>query len=85
MEEQDERLRTELMESMMEYLEGNRTLRAVLAIGITAYNRDMPKMPALAATVVQLNIMGNQVSEGKNYSREYIKETFTTLLEKLAQ
>ena len=85
MNEQDEQLRTELMEGMLEYLEGNKTYRSILTMGITAYNKRKQQIPEVAEVVAQLNTMGNQVADGKNYSREYIKEIFTTLLEKLTK
>lgn len=85
MNEQDEQLRTELMEGMLEYLEGNKTFRSILTIGITAHNKRIPTIPEVAEVVSQLNALGNQVSQGKSYSREYIKDTFTTMLEKLAK
>ena len=85
MNEQDEQLRTELMEGMLEYIEGNKSFRSILAIGITTYNKSEPNISTVADVVSQLNTMGNHVAEGKNYSREYIRETFTTMLEKLVQ
>ena len=85
MESQDEQLRTELMEGMLEYIEGNKTFRSILTLGITAHSKRTPNIPEVAEVVTELNAIGNQVAHGKNYSREYIKETFTTMLEKLAK
>lgn len=84
MNDRDEQLRTELMEGILEYIEGMRTFRSVLVIGITAHNRSIsPNNPNLTWVVSQLNSMGNQVGNGKNFSREEINEIFTTMLEKL--
>ena len=83
MNEQEEKVRTVLIEEILEYLEGNKTFRSVLTIGITAHNSRKLTIPEVSDVVTQLNEMGNQISGGKNYSREYIQETFTTMLEKL--
>lgn len=85
MNEQDEQLRTELMEGLLEYLEGNTTFSSILTIGIIAQNKRKPTIPEVAEVVLQLSTLGNQVSHGKNYSREYLKEIFTTMLEKLTK
>lgn len=80
----DELFRTELIEAILEYFEGDRTLRSVLDIGITAYHMKNPLRNSKLAEVVSiLNTMGNEVADGKNISSGVIKETFTTMLEKL--
>lgn len=79
----DNQLQTELLEAILEYIEGVRSFRSVLALGITAYNRKPPKNPHVADVISQLNDMGQQVSNGYKYSREEINEKFTDMLEKL--
>ncbi|MGH7204533.1 MAG: hypothetical protein ACREHC_08910 [Candidatus Levyibacteriota bacterium] len=84
--DRDEQLRTELMEKILEYIEGMRTFRSILVIGITAHNRKIsPNNSNLAWVVSQLNLMGNKVGKGKNFSREEIKDIFTIMLEKLTR
>lgn len=84
MAETDEKLRTELMEAILEYFEGGKTMRSVLSLGITMNNsKTPPKNPKIAEVVSQLNSIGNELSNGKSFSYEYIKETFTSILEKL--
>lgn len=86
MDDRDEQLRTELMEAILEYLEGNRRFRSVLDVGITVNSKHIsPHNPNLAAVASELDTIGNELANGKNYSREYIKETFTTMLEKLTK
>ncbi len=85
MNEQDEQLRTAIMEAILEYIEGVRTFRSVLTLGINAYNLKSPKDPTLMAIVHQINTMAKNVSNGKDYSRESIKEIFTTILELLTK
>ena len=86
MNDRDEQLRTELMEGILEYLEGLRTFRSILVIGITAHSRSIsPNNPNLAWVVSQLSSMGNQIGKGKSISKDEIKETFTTMLEKLTR
>lgn len=78
--------RDELLEAILEYIEGVRTFRSILAVGITAHSRSIsPNNPNLATVVSQLNSMGNQVEKGKIFSREEIKDIFTTMLEKLTK
>ena len=88
MNEREEKLHTQVMEALLDYLEGQRTLRSVVALGITEHNRNWsPRNENLAQTLSQLNFIGNQIAHGENkkYSREYIKETFTTMLEELTK
>lgn len=85
-DDRDEQLRTELMEAILEYLEGMRSLRSVLQVGITVNSKRIsPNNPNLAAVASQINAMGNEVANDKKFSREYIKETFTSMLEKLTR
>lgn len=79
----DEQLRTQLIEAILEYLEGNETLRSVLALGLNAYSKIASKDSRFAEIVSQLNDMNNEIAEGKSFSKENIKEIFTTMLEKL--
>jgi hypothetical protein len=83
MDDREEQLRTKLLEAILNYLDGDKTFRSVLTLGITAYNQRQPKNPAIAEVLSQLNAMGNHIAIGNNYSREDIKEIFTTMLEKL--
>ena len=77
-------LRGELVEALLDYLEGRRTFRSVLILGINAHNFYQPfQNEHVAKTVSELNSFGSQVADGKNFSKEEIKETFTTLLEHL--
>lgn len=85
MDDRDELLRTELMESILSYLEGSRPLRSVLVLGITAHSRRPSKNQNIADVVSQLNYIGNQIANGNTFSKEYIKESFTTFLEKLTK
>jgi hypothetical protein len=86
MDDRDEQLRAELLEAILEYIEGMRTFRSTLAVGITAYNKSISSSnPNLVEVVSQLNLMGNQVGKGKSFSREEIKEIFTNMMEKLTQ
>lgn len=80
----DEKLKTQIIEAILEYFEGNRTLRSILALGITVYNRKKFSTDSKVTEVVsQLNTMGNEMVDGKSFSNENIKETFTSMLEKL--
>ncbi len=79
----DEQLRTQLIEAILEYLEGNSTLRSVLALGITAYNRKSSKNTKFSEVVSQLNAMSSEIADSKSFSSESIKKIFTTMLEKL--
>lgn len=79
----DEQLRTQLIEAILEYLEGNRTLRSVLVLGLITYNGMSSKNSKLAEVVSQLNTIGNKIADNKSISGESIKETFTNMLEKL--
>ena len=83
MDEHDELLRTALMEGILEYFEGKTTFQSLLTVGTTAYNESQPNIASVAEVVFQLSSMGDQIAEGKNYSHEYIRETFTSMLEKL--
>ncbi len=80
----EEDLRVELIEALLDYLEGRRTFRSVLILGINSYNLHQPfENECVTQTVKELNEMGNQLADGKEYSKEEIKETFTTFLEHL--
>ncbi len=84
LDDKEEELKTRLMETILEYMEGRRTFRSVLAFGITAYSRSKPsKNPDIAEIVLQLNAMGNQIADGKIFSKEDVKEIFTNMLESL--
>ncbi len=85
MNKQNEQLRTALMEAILEYIEGYRTFRSVLTLGVNAHNLRPPNNPTLAAVIYQLNSIANNISNGKAYSRENIKEIFTTMLEILTK
>jgi predicted house-cleaning noncanonical NTP pyrophosphatase (MazG superfamily) len=86
MDDKDEQLRAKLLESILEYIEGMRTFRSILTFGITAHSKSIsPRNPNLMEVVSQLNSMGQQVVAGRNFSKEEIKETFTTMLEKLTK
>ncbi len=79
----DEQLRTHLIEAILEYLEGNRTLQSIVDLGIATYNRKSSKDSKFEEVVSRLNTIGHEIADGKSFSRESIKETFTTMLEKL--
>jgi hypothetical protein len=80
----EEDLRVQLIEALLGYLEGRRTFRSVLILGINSYNLHHPfEIVGVTQTVKELNEMGNQLADGKEYSKEEIKETFTTFLEHL--
>lgn len=79
----DEQFRTQLIEAILEYLEGNSALQYVLALGLTAYNKGSSNDSKLAEVVSQFKTMGDEMADGKSFSGESIKETFTTMLEKL--
>lgn len=82
--DKENQLKTELMEAMLEYIDGKRTVRSVVVIGITEYNRKGPvKDQNLAEVISQLNSMGNEIVSNQKFSRENIIEIFTTMLEKL--
>ena len=86
MNEKDEQLRTDLMEAILAYFEGLRTFRSVLTLGITANGWSRPvRNQNIAEVVSQLNSMGNEIGNGKSFSREDIKDIFTTMLEKLTK
>ena len=77
-------LRVELVVALLDYLEGRRTFRSVLILGINSHNLHQPfENEFVTQTVKELNDIGNQVANDKDYSKEEIKETFTTLLEHL--
>ncbi len=80
----DESIRTELIEAILDYIEGRKNLKYVLAIGITAHSKAV-KNPNIAQVASELNQMGNQTANGIKFSTETIRETFTTMLEKLTQ
>lgn len=82
----DKQFRAKIIEAILEYFEGNRTFRSVLALGITIYHIKSPLMNSKFAEVIsQLNTMGDEVAGGKSFSGEGVKETFTTMLEKLTR
>lgn len=85
MNDREEQLKTAIMEAMLDYIEDNKTFRSVLTLGITAYHQRPPKDTNIAEVVSQLNTMGNHIANGNSYSREGIKEIFTTMLEKLTK
>ena len=81
---QEEALRVKLVEAILDYIEGRKTFRSVLILGINSYNLQQPfEDQYITETVKELNDMGNQLANGKNFSKEEIKETFTTFLEHL--
>jgi predicted metal-dependent TIM-barrel fold hydrolase len=88
MDNMSDKIQTEIMEAMLEYLEGKRSLRSVIVVGINGYHK-MPKTEkeVLYEVLSELNIMGNQIAndEDKKYSREEVNEIFTTMLEKLTK
>ena len=80
----EEDLRVQLIEALLAYLEGRRTFRSVLILGVNFYNFYQPfEIEFVAETIKELNNMGNQLANGKKFSKEEIKETFTTFLEHL--
>ncbi len=83
-----EHLRIELMEAILDYLDGKKSFRTVLVLGITAHNRgNLQKYPNIAEVVSQLNAIENQLAngEGNKFSPEKIKDIFTDMLEKLIE
>lgn len=84
MDDKDENLRTQLIEAILGYFEGRRTLPSVMELGVTAYKSEMSLTRfKLAEVVSQLNSIKNEIDNGKSYSYENLKEIFTTMLEKL--
>ncbi|HZE87102.1 MAG TPA: hypothetical protein VE090_02735 [Methylomirabilota bacterium] len=84
MNDNEENLRVQLIEALLDYIEGRRTFRSVIVFGINAYNLHEPyKDQYITKIVNELNDMGNQLANGKNFFKEEIKETFTTFLENL--
>lgn len=84
MDDKDEKLRTQLIEAILEYLEGENTLQSVFTLGTTATNRNkFPIHTKVTEVASQLDAMGDEAANGKSFSREYIKDVFTTMLEKL--
>ena len=80
----EEDLRVQLIEALLAYLEGRRTFRSVIVLGINAYNLHEPYQDHYITEIVnELNDMGSQLADGKDYSKEEIKETLTTFLEHL--
>lgn len=86
MTKEEDVIRIKILEAVLEYIEGAITFRSVLEIGVTAHSKCMYiKDNELASAVFQLDFMANQVADGNTYSREEIKEIFTTMLEKLTK
>lgn len=79
----EEQLRMQLMETILEYLEGNETQKSVIGLGLAADSRKISKDSSLFEVVSRLNTIGHETADGKNFSEESIKQTFTTMLEKL--
>ncbi|MBU3979448.1 hypothetical protein KKE68_07185 [Patescibacteria group bacterium] len=79
----EEQLRRQLIEAILQYFEGNTTLQSVIDLGFTAYNKKISKDSDLAEVVSQLNAMGYEIVDGKNFPGESINKIFTTMLEKL--
>jgi hypothetical protein len=79
----EENLKIQLIEAILEYFEGNKTLPSVLDLGLTAYNKRFSTDSKLAEVASQFKAMGDEIAGGKSFSGESIKETFTTMLEKL--
>ena len=80
----EEDLRVQLIEALLDYLEGRRTFRSVIVFGINIYNLHEPYQDQHITEIVnELNDMGSQLANGKNFFKEEIKETFTTFLEHL--
>ncbi len=80
----EEDLRVELIEALLAYLEGRRTFRSVIVFGINVYNLHEPYQDHHITEIVnELNDMGNQLANGKNFFKEEVKEIFTNFLEQL--
>jgi hypothetical protein len=85
MDEQEEKLRTALMEGMLEYIEGRKSYKHVLIIGVTAHNKRELHIPPIAEVVSELTLIESHVTDGKSYSKDELKEIFTAMLEKLTK
>jgi hypothetical protein len=84
MKNHEEALRTELIEYMLEYIEGDKKLHEVLELGTTAAE-NIHSLPSLSAVVLELHSMEKQVKGGERFSREHISEIFTNMLEILTK
>jgi hypothetical protein len=85
-DQQEEELRAELIGAMLHYLEGRKTYRSVLELGITAHNKDFPlKNQNIAEVVSDLNSLGNEIANGVKYSNTEIVDKFTTMLQLLTR
>ncbi len=84
MNDREQQLKTRLLESILEYIEGKRTFSSVTMIGITEQSKNkIIKDKHLAEVIEELNSMANDSINGKNFSREEANQIFTTMLEKL--
>ncbi len=80
----EEDLRVQLIEALLDYIEGRRTFRSVIVFAINAYNLHEPYQDQYITEIVnELNDMGSQLANGKKFSKEEVKDTFTTFLEHL--
>ncbi len=84
MNDRENQLKLELMEAMLEYIEGKKTFSSVTMIGITEQSRNrVLKNKHLAEVISQLSSMANTSIKGKKFSREETIQIFTSMLEKL--
>lgn len=83
MNNKDNGLRAQLIEAMLEYIDGKGTLQSVLALGNSFQDKSHEKKTATEEVISQLHHMDKCINGGKDYSYIEIRETFTTMLQKL--
>ena len=86
MTELENKLSTDIMEAILAYIEGEKSFRSVLSLGITAHSKSHRLTnETLKDVIAQLSEMGNQMGNGKKFSKEQIRLKFTTFLEELTK
>ena len=82
MGEKGNQLRTEILETILAYFEGEKSFEFVVNLGKTLKNRKRHLMtPSITKAISLLNQINNKIERGENFSREEIKEIFTDILE----